>query len=98
MDKPTGTANAIAINDVKSVPESKGNIPKCLSVNNGVHSGSVRKSIIETSLKKFTASIESTKTIPTVTAIVMRALNKSPLSITNSLIFRIYKIKIRVKG
>lgn len=89
MDKPTGTAKAIAIKEVSKVPDNSERMPKCLSVNRGVHSVSVRNSMIETSLKKFTASIDKTKMIPMVTAIVIRELASKILSITNSFSFRI---------
>ena len=46
-----GSATAIAINEVSNVPESSGKIPKCFSVNNGVHYVSVKKSTIDTYLK-----------------------------------------------
>lgn len=63
-------------------------------VNNGVHCVSVKKSIIDTSLKKTTASMVRTKIIPKVTAIVINALVKSDFSITSSLILRIKLILI----
>ena len=79
----------MAINEVSNVPDSKGKIPKCFSVKRGVHCVSVKKSKIETSLKKRKASIDNTRIIPMVTAMVTKALDKSDFSIINSLIFRI---------
>ena len=79
----------MAINEVSNVPDSKGKIPKCFSVKRGVHCVSVKKSKIETSLKKRKASIDNTRIIPMVTAMVTKALDKSDFSMINSLIFRI---------
>lgn len=84
-----GTAKAIAIEEVSRVPDSKDRIPKCLSENRGVHCVSVKKSTIDTSLKKFTASIDKTKMIPMVTATVIRELPRRSFSIANSFSFRI---------
>ena len=84
-----GSATAIAINEVSNVPESSGKIPKCFSVNNGVHYVSVKKSTIDTYLKNWTASIESTNIIPTVIAIVIKELARRVLSMTSSFSFRI---------
>lgn len=83
----------MAINEVNKVPLNKGKIPKCFSVNKGVHCVSVKKSTIDTSVKKFIASIERTKIMPTVTAIVIKALENSDLSIISSLI-RLIKLFI----
>lgn len=91
MLKPTGTAKAIAINEVSRVPDNSGRIPKCLSVNNGVHWLSVKNSIIETSEKNLNASKESTRIIPRVIKMVTNALEKSIFSNTSSFIFRILK-------
>lgn len=52
IDKPIGRANNSAINEIKSVPDKRGKIPKCFSEKRGVHWVSVKKSQIETSLKK----------------------------------------------
>lgn len=49
---PIGSATAIAMKEVRSVPLKSGRIPKCFSANSGVHSLSVRKETKETSLKK----------------------------------------------
>jgi len=86
---PIGSATEIAIKEVSNVPESSGRIPKCFSVNRGVHWVSVKKSTMETSLKNCTASIESTIIIPTVTKIVIKALESSDFSIMSSFTFRI---------
>ena len=75
--------------EVNNVPESKGRIPKCFSVNKGVHCVSVKKSNMETSLKKRKVSTANTETIPTVIATVTKALEKSDFSIINSFILRI---------
>src|SRR5690606_19813503 len=66
MLTPTGTAKSVAINVVKTVPESKGKIPKCLSSKRGVHCVSVINSKKETSAKNFTVSSVRTKIIPSV--------------------------------
>lgn len=87
IDKPTGSATAIAIKEVRSVPLKSGKIPKCFSVNKGVHWVSVKKSKIETSLKKRIASKANTKMIPKVTAIVIKALENSDFSMISSLTF-----------
>lgn len=84
-----GKATDIAINDVSNVPLNKGRIPKCFSVNKGVHWVSVKKSTIETSLKNRTASTASTETIPMVTNMVIRALENSAFSMISSFILRI---------
>ena len=84
-----GSANAIAMNEVSKVPDSKGRIPKCFSVKSGVHCVSVKKSKMETSLEKRTVSTDNTRIIPKVTAMVIRALDKSDFSMINSFIFRI---------
>ncbi len=90
MESPTGTAKRIAIPDVSNVPDSNGRIPKFLSVNNGVHSGFVRNSTIETSEKNFMASIESTKMIPIVTRTVRTAQENKIFSKTHSFVLRIF--------
>jgi len=77
------------MNEVSNVPESRGRMPKCFSVNNGVHCVSVKKSIMETSLKNRTVSTDNTRIIPSVTAMVIRALDRSDFSINNSFILRI---------
>ena len=56
MVKPTGNATRIAMNEVSKVPDNNGRIPKCFSAKSGVHCVSVKKSIIETSLKNRKAS------------------------------------------
>ena len=64
-----GRATATAINVVRSVPVIKGRIPKCFSAYKGVHLVSVRKSMIETSLKKEKDSANRTQMIPMVVKI-----------------------------
>src|SRR5690606_41581477 len=66
MLTPTGTASKVAIKVVKMVPERRGKIPKCLSSNRGVHSRSVKNSMIDTSEKNLTVSTDRTKIIPIV--------------------------------
>lgn len=89
----------MAIKEVSNVPESNGKIPKCFSVNKGVHWVSVIKSMIDTSLKNCTASMDRTKTIPIVTAMVISELANRDFSMINSLVFRIRNsIKIRKSG
>jgi hypothetical protein len=85
MVSPIGNATAIAIKDVRNVPESNGSIPYLFLVKRGVHSVSVKNSKIETSLKNLKASIASTRIIPTVVRIVIRALKSKNFSITISL-------------
>ena len=58
---PAGRDTLIAIIVVNNVPIIRGRIPKCWLAKRGVHCVSVKKSIIDTSLKKFTLSL--TKTI-----------------------------------
>ena len=82
-----GTATITAIKDVSNVPITKGNIPKCLLLNNGVHCVSVKNSIMETSLKKPTASDNKTKIMAAVVNIDKRLQKNSSLSINSSLIF-----------
>lgn len=81
----------MAIKEVIKVPDNKGSIPKCLLANNGVHSESVKKSTMETSLKKFMASSDRTRMIPAVMAIVIKALDNKLFSIIASFNFRIDK-------
>ena len=47
--KPNGSATLIATSEVSSVPDSSGQMPKCLSANSGVHSLSNSSCASETS-------------------------------------------------
>jgi hypothetical protein len=81
---PIGRATKMAIKEVNSVPESRGSIPYRFFVNRGVHSVSVKNSTMETSLKNLKASMASTRTIPIVVRIVIKALSSKNFSIINS--------------
>ena len=67
--RPNGIATNMAIRDVRVVPRRRGSIPNFLVAKSGVHSRSVRKAIIETSLKKEAVSNKRVRSIPSVTRI-----------------------------
>ena len=87
MVNPIGNATAIAITEVKNVPETKDNIPKCWSLNKGVHCVSVKKSKTETLLKKEILSNNNTAMIPMVVKMVIEAQSFKLNSIIFSLTF-----------
>src|SRR3546814_12102984 len=93
MVSPSGSATRMAMNVVSNVPETRDMIPNCLSANRGVHSLSVRKSIMETSLKNLIDSESSTNRIPKVVSTVIALhRNKSP-----SMIFSRIRMLIDLK-
>lgn len=76
--RPSGAAIIIDQNVISKVPESNGSIPKCFGMNKGVHFVSVRKFMIETSLKKLNVSNANDNIIPIVVAIgIMLQSNKN---------------------
>ena len=87
MVNPIGSATAIAIDAVKNVPETKAKIPKCFSLNKGVHRVSVKNSKIETSLKNEILSNNSTAIMPIVVNMVIEAHSFKMSSIIFSLTF-----------
>lgn len=93
MVKPTGNAMPIAINDVKIVPEASAKIPKCFSLNKGVHFVLVKNSMIETLLKKEILSNKRTTIIPIVVNMVTEVNNCNSNSINFS--FNFISLKCR---
>lgn len=95
MDNPTGSANKIAIKVTNKVPLNNGAIPKCFWAKRGVHSVSVIKSNKETSLKKLTVSMDSTKMIPMVVRTVIKALvlKRNSIIFSPTLIITNYKTR-----
>src|SRR5215210_7387221 len=63
---PTGSATAMAIRVVSSVPQTSTTIPKLGLAKEAAHLVEVRNSTMETSWKKFIVSKIKTKTIPKV--------------------------------
>ena len=84
---PMGKATAIAIAEVKKVPDTRDIIPKCCSLNKGVHWVSVKNSKTDTFLKKEILSNKSTATIPIVVNMVIDAQSFKTISIIFSLTF-----------
>ena len=82
--RPAGSATSIAIPEARSVPDTSGRTPKCLSEKSGVHTVPNRNSVIGTSLRKAMVSKSRTRTIPAVIRIDPAALRNSARSITNS--------------
>jgi hypothetical protein len=82
-----GRATAMAIAAVKKVPDTKDKIPKCFSLNNGVHWVSVKNSNMDTFLKKAILSNRRTAIIPIVVNIVIEAQSFNNISIIFSFIF-----------
>src|SRR6186713_2910677 len=85
MVKPIGRATAMAIMEVRKVPETSGKMPKCLSSNKGVHCVSKRKSAKDTFLKKTEDSEINTQRIPAVVRMLTAAHNSSTPSMIFSL-------------
>lgn len=81
---PTGKAVRMAMKVVRNVPDNRGKMPKCCCENKGVHCVSVKKSTIETSLKKLKDSDSSTHIIPSVVKMVISPLKARIPSMTFS--------------
>ena len=93
MVNPIGSATAMAIAAVKNVPETNAKIPKCFSLNKGVHLVSVKNSNKDTLLKKEMLSNKSTAIIPIVVNMVIEAQSFKMSSINFSLIFIPYNCR-----
>ena len=87
MLNPIGMATPTAITVVNNVPANKEPIPKCLSLNIGVHFLSVIKSTNDTSWKNSKVSKRSTNIIPTVIKIEIDAHKNNNFSMIISLTF-----------
>ena len=87
MVNPIGNATAIAMAEVKNVPDTRDNIPKCFSLNKGVHWVSVKNSKMGTFLKKEMLSNNNTTMIPMVVKMVIEAQSFKLNSIIFSLTF-----------
>src|SRR5690606_18762004 len=92
MVRPKGKATRMAMKVVSKVPEIRGMIPNRFSANKGVHSVSVRKSIMETSLKNLMDSVRRTKSIPKVVSTVIALHNNK----SHSMIFSRVRILSQV--
>ena len=80
----------MAIADVKNVPDSKDKIPKCFSLNKGVHCVSEKNSNIDTLLKKEILSNKRTAMMPIVVSMVIEAqsFNKNSIIFSFNFIYR----------
>src|SRR3990172_12631595 len=99
LTRRMGSATATAMAVVRNVPANKGRTPKCFSVKSGVHWVSVRKSIMETSLKNSKVSKKSTATIPKVIKTEKRGpKKKAPPKKIFFFFFKCFFIKKKKRG
>src|SRR5690606_31665572 len=84
MSRPAGSATAIAMEDVMSVPATSGSTPNSLWRNAGVHTVPNRNSVTRTSRKNANVSATSTATRPAVTRTEPAAPRTSADSMTRS--------------
>ena len=77
IDNPMGSATAMAMNDVSSVPVTSGRIPKCLSANKGVHCVSNKNSLRGTRAKNTEDSEIRTQRMPMVVRMLTAAQRNS---------------------
>src|SRR5688500_5226532 len=78
--KPSGNATKSAIADVRKVPLTSGQMPKCFSANKGVHCTSATRAQGDTTRKNSKLSNASTATMPTVVSTLTSAQVSRPPS------------------